>query len=250
MIKFFRKIRYDLMEKNKTGKYFKYAVGEIVLVVIGILIALWINSTYQDYKNKQLEIIYLTDFKRDLVSDTTKLAERIKKNEAVVQNVDSIFKYLEKNELSDVEWLYFSNLHWTIQSESYFIPEKGTIRQFEASNSGNLISSKLIKAKLFEYHTINDRNEKNMETSIQLYQHNFYTRDFLKFFLIKENSMIWKGNEKSALNQKDFEVIKSNKDYIASLLGKKIGSISQNKNYQNIKTVAEELIDLIDSEFK
>jgi len=47
MIKFFRKIRYDLMEKNKTGKpawpagrYIKYAIDEIVLVVFGILIAL------------------------------------------------------------------------------------------------------------------------------------------------------------------------------------------------------------------
>ena len=48
MIKFFRKIRFDLMEKNKTGKYFKYAVGEIVLVVIGILIALSINSWNQN----------------------------------------------------------------------------------------------------------------------------------------------------------------------------------------------------------
>ena len=45
MIKFFRKIRYDLIEKNKTGKYLKYAVGEIVLVVIGILIALSINNS-------------------------------------------------------------------------------------------------------------------------------------------------------------------------------------------------------------
>ena len=44
MIKFFRKIRFDLMEKNKTGKYFKYAIGEIVLVVIGILIALSLNN--------------------------------------------------------------------------------------------------------------------------------------------------------------------------------------------------------------
>ncbi len=44
MIKFFRRIRYDLMEKNKTGKYLKYAIGEIVLVVIGILIALQINN--------------------------------------------------------------------------------------------------------------------------------------------------------------------------------------------------------------
>ena len=46
MIKFFRRIRYNLMEKNKTGKYLKYAIGEIVLVVIGILIAVSINSKY------------------------------------------------------------------------------------------------------------------------------------------------------------------------------------------------------------
>jgi len=44
MIKFFSKIRYNLMNQNKTGKYLKYAIGEIVLVVIGILIALSINN--------------------------------------------------------------------------------------------------------------------------------------------------------------------------------------------------------------
>ena len=44
MIKFFRKIRYNLIETGKTGKYFKYAIGEIILVVIGILIALQINN--------------------------------------------------------------------------------------------------------------------------------------------------------------------------------------------------------------
>ena len=43
MIKFFRHIRKDLMEKNKTGKYLKYAIGEIVLVMIGILLALQVN---------------------------------------------------------------------------------------------------------------------------------------------------------------------------------------------------------------
>ncbi len=53
MIKFFRKIRYDLMEKNKTGKYLKYAIGEIVLVVIGILIALQINNWNEEKKSKQ-----------------------------------------------------------------------------------------------------------------------------------------------------------------------------------------------------
>ena len=53
MIKFFRTIRKDLMEKNKTGKYLKYAIGEIVLVVIGILIALSINSWNQNRLDQQ-----------------------------------------------------------------------------------------------------------------------------------------------------------------------------------------------------
>ena len=50
MIKFFRKIRQNLLMKNKTGKYFKYAIGEIVLVVIGILIALQINNWNENRK--------------------------------------------------------------------------------------------------------------------------------------------------------------------------------------------------------
>ena len=44
MIKFFRKIRLNLLMENKTWKYLKYAIGEIVLVVIGILIVLQINN--------------------------------------------------------------------------------------------------------------------------------------------------------------------------------------------------------------
>jgi hypothetical protein len=59
MIHFFRKIRLDLVAKNKTGKYFKYAIGEIVLVVIGILIALSINNWNESQKNKQQERVIL-----------------------------------------------------------------------------------------------------------------------------------------------------------------------------------------------
>ena len=55
MIKFFRKIRYNLMETGKTGKYFKYAIGEIVLVVIGILIALQINTWNENRKDRNRE---------------------------------------------------------------------------------------------------------------------------------------------------------------------------------------------------
>ena len=66
MIKFFRKIRYDLMEKNKTGKYLKYAIGEIILVVIGILIAVSINNWNTNRANRQLERQYLSSMVVDL----------------------------------------------------------------------------------------------------------------------------------------------------------------------------------------
>jgi hypothetical protein len=56
MINFFRKIRKNLLMENKTGKYFKYAIGEIILVVIGILIALSINNWNENRKLKSSEL--------------------------------------------------------------------------------------------------------------------------------------------------------------------------------------------------
>ncbi len=79
MIKFFRTIRKDLMEKNKTGKYLKYAIGEIILVVIGILIALQINN-WNEKKNNQtrakehLETIKL-NLKDDIIQAENLLSE-------------------------------------------------------------------------------------------------------------------------------------------------------------------------------
>jgi hypothetical protein len=76
MIKFFRKIRYDLMEKNKTGKrawpagrYLKYAIGEIILVVIGILIALWINNLYQEKAQQNKIDSILVKIQNDILQD-------------------------------------------------------------------------------------------------------------------------------------------------------------------------------------
>lgn len=69
MIKFFRKIRQNSLVKNKTRKYLKYALGEIILVVIGILIALQINNSSQQNTNrKQVETILRSIF-HNLESD-------------------------------------------------------------------------------------------------------------------------------------------------------------------------------------
>jgi len=78
MIKFFRNIRKQLLDEGKTGKYFKYAIGEIVLVVIGILIALQINNWNEHRKTNQALKIALSNIINDLQSDHKKLKEENK----------------------------------------------------------------------------------------------------------------------------------------------------------------------------
>ena len=73
MIKFFRHIRFDLMEKHKTGKYLKYAFGEIVLVVVGILIALQINNWNENRKAQQAQKSLLMSFYDNLEADSIAL---------------------------------------------------------------------------------------------------------------------------------------------------------------------------------
>ena len=78
MIKFFRKIRQNLLSEGKTGKYLKYAIGEIILVVIGILIALQINNWNEDQKNKALEKYMLENLAENLEQNCDKLKSRIR----------------------------------------------------------------------------------------------------------------------------------------------------------------------------
>ena len=78
MIKFFRHIRMQLLETGKTTRYLKYAVGEIILVVIGILIALSINN-WNETRKAQLNLNNVLDIvKTDLIKDTLKISNIIR----------------------------------------------------------------------------------------------------------------------------------------------------------------------------
>ncbi|TXE18792.1 hypothetical protein ES692_04900 [Psychroserpens burtonensis] len=77
MIKLFRNIRKQLLSEGKNTKYFKYAIGEIVLVVIGILIALQINN-WKEHKQKEIQIKNaLVALYNDLAQDTVLIKERL-----------------------------------------------------------------------------------------------------------------------------------------------------------------------------
>ena len=69
MIKFFRKIRQRLLSENKCSKYLLYAIGEIVLVVIGILIALAINDAYSKSKNEEKVRAILNQIQQEIITN-------------------------------------------------------------------------------------------------------------------------------------------------------------------------------------
>ena len=87
MINFFRKIRKQLADDNKLLKYARYAIGEIVLVVIGILIALQINNWNEDQKKEKIKVSYKTSLMNDLSLDTLKLSELIAENYAIMETL-------------------------------------------------------------------------------------------------------------------------------------------------------------------
>lgn len=97
MIKFFRHIRQSLIMENKTGRYLKYAAGEIVLVVIGILIALQINATYKASQNNKLKQVYIKNLINDLTKDTIQLNARLIANEKTfLRHSDSLIAIINK----------------------------------------------------------------------------------------------------------------------------------------------------------
>jgi len=77
MIKFFQKIRKKLVIEDKTSKYFKYAIGEIILVVIGILIALSINTWNEKRKQKDTLLGIYQIIKEDITTDIVEINDFI-----------------------------------------------------------------------------------------------------------------------------------------------------------------------------
>ena len=90
MIKFFRKIRYDLMETSKTGKYLKYALGEIAIVVIGILLVLAANYIREQNQENKSKLNALIALKSDITIDNSSLSSywipRLEKQEEAIQD--------------------------------------------------------------------------------------------------------------------------------------------------------------------
>jgi tetratricopeptide (TPR) repeat protein len=87
------------MEKNKTGKYLKYAIGEIILVVIGILIALQINNWNEQRKLKQLELNAMSEVRDDLVNSMIDIDQNLRLMSRWLESAWKIKRLIETSEV-------------------------------------------------------------------------------------------------------------------------------------------------------
>ena len=106
MIKFFRKIRRKLLASGKVSNYFLYAIGEIFLVVIGILIALQISSWNESYKDTKLEQVYYCKLLEDVNQDDLLLDKLIVENQDRIKAVNEMIHLLQQEspERSEIEY--------------------------------------------------------------------------------------------------------------------------------------------------
>ena len=147
MIKFFRRIRKRLLTENKFSKYILYAIGEIVLVVIGILIALSINNWNERKKNTNLEKEILQDLLSELEVNQQKLIKAREEHFQVFEKTSLLVELIEPMAQSVNDSLfnaYMGVMIWPVK----YIDSKSIISTLVSSGSISLIASKEIRYKV------------------------------------------------------------------------------------------------------
>lgn len=150
MIKLYRQIRYKLLQKEKTSRYFKYAAGEIILVVIGILIALSINNWNSNINNLNKEKQYLESFIVDLDKNRNELNRVIEKSDRTKEMLDSIFQ-LKRGEIPPPSVAVFEE--WVKEGFNYTVykTQEGTIKDIIGSGNLGVIKNDSIRLAMVSW---------------------------------------------------------------------------------------------------
>jgi len=165
MIKFFRHIRKSLLMENKTGKYLKYAIGEIVLVVIGILIALQINNWNENRLEKLEELQLLENIKVDF-EQTIEELEGMNSNRQIILN--SNYALTDIKTTGD-----FSNTKKidTLIGNTFIVPtfngKSGSLMVLLNSGKINLLKNESLKKILFAWPSeVEDMTEGEIDSKL------------------------------------------------------------------------------------
>lgn len=162
MIKFFRHIRQNLLNEGlpagqagKTTKYLKYAIGEIILVVIGILIALSINNWKEENANYKKQIDYLKSIKNEMQSNLQSVNNEEKRILDVIKSKEVLIRIMSSNEAIDsitdkaIVDLYIASLNVPISTTI----ETGAINEIISSGGLQYIKNDSIRKLVASWDT-------------------------------------------------------------------------------------------------
>ncbi|MDT0558257.1 DUF6090 family protein [Ichthyenterobacterium sp. W332] len=207
MIKFFRHIRQQLVMENKTGRYFKYAIGEIILVVIGILIALSINNWNTNRLVKANEVNSLKQLNIDLKENYKELTDIYN----YIDNSNNCGKKL-LNHLEHNTTITDSLRYWVerFSGGNIFNNANTTYKNLENS-SQNIISNDSLRLRItlmYEYDFANVHKREQM-----VYQEYFpiYKKELLENFKTGPIVDQWLEHQTLEINTpKDIEDLREN----------------------------------------
>ena len=133
------------METGKTGKYLKYAVGEVILVVTGILIALQINNWNENKKIQAQTLEYIQNIRADIINDTLTIDSLITKGQDQLKQIES-FKTFFRQKNNSVEVLLDSSIILSIGTFYRYLPNNQTFADMQSSGNSSLLSQEQRKA--------------------------------------------------------------------------------------------------------
>lgn len=152
-MRFFRNIRQKLAAENKVAKYLRYAIGEILLIVIGILIALQINNWNEDRISRDQEILYLNRLLNENKEDVANFNSNIKDLEKGIQTIEVFSEAFKNSGVSD-SFLVYRTIEYFKYGSIYPVFSSSTSTFDDLSSTGNLkvIRNNSLRDKLVKHY--------------------------------------------------------------------------------------------------
>ena len=167
MIKFFRKIRQNLIMQNKTSKYFKYAIGEIILVVIGILIALQINNWNENRKELYNEAKILKTLNDEFSENKITLDSTLVLLNSTADALSFVLKNISRKPKINLTPIQLDSVLYYTISNQYWKRSEYTLRNLENSGKLSSLTNQKLKANLYEYSlAVTDIEDKDGDATI------------------------------------------------------------------------------------
>ena len=251
MIKFFRRFRQQVINEGRflkpaspAGRYLFYALGEIILVVIGILIALQINNWNIDRQTRQKEQVYLEEIQTNLKQDSLKLQVVLDFNEKKAKMVEEMLQIFVDSLTNEERFRIINKNANDFTFYQVFDPVRIAFNNMLSAENIDLISNSELRQALSRYYDypyldgVQNRISVSNRRVVDEHYHKFFTMEFVKN---------WVGFSSNMPQVGDLDISSDNK-LMSDLFGIKMIILNQNNLMIATQKQNQEIMALVKSD--